>query len=271
MTGTDSTGGTRFNEQAALEELERLQRAIEASRRKRGQSVDAFDAFVRSFKTTTRTEEDVKTDAVPVLPPPPAPSTEAPPVTVQDVAPSESPEDVTSSATGIAASAPLDEPAPAVQGSTRPRWWVSGRTALVVGIGALIAAGAALMILPRRPPPATATVTQPVATPQALTSRPSVTAPSVPSAVGRDGLRVEFTAVKPVWVRVTVDGERALERELGAGDRVPFTAQHTIVIRAGNAGAVRVAIGGQDQGLLGREGDVVNRTFSQAAGRGKDR
>jgi hypothetical protein len=270
MTGTDSTGGTRFNEQAALEELERLQRAIEASRRKRGQSVEAFDAFVRSFKTTTRTQEDAKTDAVPVLPPS-EPRTEAPPVTLQDVAPSASPEEATSSATGIAASIPFDEPAPAVQGSTRPREWVTGRMALVVGIGVLVAAGATLMILPRRSPPASATVAQPLATPQAPTSAPSIPAPAIPPAVDRDGLRIEFTAVKPVWVRVTVDGERALERELRTGDRVPFKAQHTIVIRAGNAGAVRVAIGGQDQGLLGREGDVVNRTFNQAAGRGKDR
>jgi hypothetical protein len=269
MTGTDSTGGTRFNEQAALEELERLQRAIEASRRRRGQSVDAFDAFVRSFKTTTRTQEDAKTDAVPVLPPS-EPRTEAPPVTVQNVAQSASPEDATSSATGIAAPIPFDEPAPAVQGTTRPRAWVTGRIALVVGIGVLIAAGATLMILPRRQAPATA-VAQPVATSQAPAPAPSVPAPSIPPAVDPDGLRMEFTAVKPVWVRVTVDGERALERELRAGDRVPFKAQHTIVIRAGNAGAVRVAIGGQDQGLLGREGDVVNRTFNQAVSRGKDR
>src|SRR4249919_1514391 len=49
MTGRESAGAP-FDEQAALEELERLQRAIEASRRQRGQTVEEFDAFVRSFK-----------------------------------------------------------------------------------------------------------------------------------------------------------------------------------------------------------------------------
>ena len=39
-----------FDEQAALEELERLQRAIRESRRQRGETVAEFDAFVRSFK-----------------------------------------------------------------------------------------------------------------------------------------------------------------------------------------------------------------------------
>ena len=49
MTGRESAGA-RFNEQAALEELERLQHAIQESRRQRGQTVEEFDAFVRSFK-----------------------------------------------------------------------------------------------------------------------------------------------------------------------------------------------------------------------------
>ena len=49
MTGRESAGAP-FDEQAALEELERLQHAIEESRRQRGQTVEEFDAFVRSFK-----------------------------------------------------------------------------------------------------------------------------------------------------------------------------------------------------------------------------
>ena len=33
-------------------------------------------------------------------------------------------------------------------------------------------------------------------------------------------------------------------------------------IRAGDAGALRVMIAGQDQGTLGRDGEVVSRTFT---------
>ena len=68
--------------------------------------------------------------------------------------------------------------------------------------------------------------------------------------------------LRPVWVRVLVDGERAVERELRGNERIPLRAQRTIAIRAGDAGALRVMIAGQDQGTLGRDGEVVSRTFT---------
>jgi hypothetical protein len=43
---------------------------------------------------------------------------------------------------------------------------------------------------------------------------------------------------------------------------VPLKAAKTIVIRTGDAGAVRLSIAGQDQGILGRDGEVVTRTFT---------
>ena len=58
-----------------------------------------------------------------------------------------------------------------------------------------------------------------------------------------------------------VDGVREVERELNAGDRIPLRAGRTSVIRAGNAGAVRLTIDGEDRGLLGPEGEVVTRTL----------
>jgi hypothetical protein len=61
---------------------------------------------------------------------------------------------------------------------------------------------------------------------------------------------------------VIADGERVVERELPADARVPLKAAKTIVIRTGDAGAVRLSIGGQDQGILGRDGEVVTRTFT---------
>jgi hypothetical protein len=48
---------------------------------------------------------------------------------------------------------------------------------------------------------------------------------------------------------------------------VPIRAAETIAIRAGDAGAVRFAIAGQDQGSLGRDGIVVTRTFSAKTAR----
>jgi hypothetical protein len=65
---------------------------------------------------------------------------------------------------------------------------------------------------------------------------------------------------------VTADGDVVLARELPANARVPLVAEKTLVIRAGNAGAVRVIIAGQDQGLLGRAGQPVTRTFTMPGG-----
>jgi hypothetical protein len=44
-------GNGPFDEQAALAELERLQRELEEARRRRRQANDAFDSFLRSFGT----------------------------------------------------------------------------------------------------------------------------------------------------------------------------------------------------------------------------
>jgi hypothetical protein len=65
-----------------------------------------------------------------------------------------------------------------------------------------------------------------------------------------------------VWLRVLVDGERALEREVEGNARIPLAPRETLVVRAGDGAAVRVAIRGADQGPLGRPGVPVTRAFT---------
>ncbi|HEY0872662.1 MAG TPA: RodZ domain-containing protein [Vicinamibacterales bacterium] len=77
----------------------------------------------------------------------------------------------------------------------------------------------------------------------------------------------EITTLRPVWVRVIADGKRVVERELPAGSKVPFTVEESLVIRAGDAGAVRLILRGADHGTLGADGDVVTRTFTIEADR----
>lgn len=74
-------------------------------------------------------------------------------------------------------------------------------------------------------------------------------------------VRVDIVTSRPVWMRVTVDGRIAIERMLPQGERLPFGADKSIVVRAGDAGAVSVWIGAVDQGPLGRDGQVVTRRF----------
>jgi hypothetical protein len=95
-------------------------------------------------------------------------------------------------------------------------------------------------------------LSQPAAPP---TAQPAV-APADPEPP-----RSEILALQPVWVRVVVDGNREVERELAAGERVPLRAGTVSVIRAGNAGAVRVTINGENRGTLGPEGEPITRTL----------
>jgi hypothetical protein len=77
--------------------------------------------------------------------------------------------------------------------------------------------------------------------------------------------RTEITALRRVWVRVVVDGTSEVERELQAQDRVPLRPGRTSVIRAGDAGAIRLTINGKDQGPLGDDGEVLTRTVKVPA------
>jgi hypothetical protein len=65
-------------------------------------------------------------------------------------------------------------------------------------------------------------------------------------------------------VRVVVDGVKEVERELRAGEHIPLPVGRTSVIRAGNAGSVRLTLDGQDRGALGPEGEVITRTIRTA-------
>jgi hypothetical protein len=100
--------------------------------------------------------------------------------------------------------------------------------------------------------PAAATPDQPVAPAPAPSA--SQTPPPTPPA--------ELTTIRRVWVRVTVDGDRVLERELEGNVRIQLAPKRQIVIRAGDAGAVRLSIAGEDQGVLGQDGFPATKMFT---------
>ena len=97
---------------------------------------------------------------------------------------------------------------------------------------------------------AAGTVPQPAPAPPTKTSA----VPDVPPAA-------EISTSRRVWLRVTVDGERVVEREVDAGTKIPLTPTSQLIVRTGDAGAVRVSLAGKDQGPLGPAGQVVTRSF----------
>ena len=77
----------------------------------------------------------------------------------------------------------------------------------------------------------------------------------------------ELVTARRVWMRVTVDGARLMEREVAENTRIPLKPTSQVVVRAGDAGAVRVLIDGKDLGPVGPNGQVVTRTYPVPATR----
>jgi hypothetical protein len=105
------------------------------------------------------------------------------------------------------------------------------------------------------PPPATSASKSAGAASTPTTGQPS-------QAPQPRALRLELSSVRPVWIRVTVDGRRSIEREVPAGFRATIDADRAVAIRAGDAGALSVGVNGAAAVPLGRTGQVATRIFS---------
>lgn len=264
-----------WNEDAALEELERLRRSIEEWRQRRKDVQAEFEGFVRGFRNPSR-------EAVVERPPLIAPPAIALPPTIVSPPATAAPPPATSSSVGDPAADDSGAPiapvsvesietpttAPAAAPMLRSPDERLRRGRMISVGGGLLALGAIgvliawLMQGPDRPATRASNTPRPNA-PAVSGSAPAPAAaqPAAPAASPRS----EIIAVKRVWVRVTAAGVRVAERELQAGERVSLGAAGTAIIRAGNAGAVRLTINGEDRGLLGPEGEVVTRTLQLPA------
>jgi hypothetical protein len=269
----DAQPGRPFNEHAALQELERLQRAIEETRRKRKETGEAFDAFVRSFQKER--QEAALADAIPVAPAPVIPVVAPVPI-VPVAAPTPPPAAIVEESEQAPVSVePVPVPAPLAESPVARR---RARVPMLPAVaGAALAIVAAIVLIGRpwgTPPRASGirnsgsggsitpensrTVTAVPSEPR--TPDPGSRVPS-PAAAPAAGVNAELTAIRRVWVRIITDGNR-VERELPAGTVVPLRAKGTLTLRIGDAGAVKVIVNDRDQGPLGRDGEVVMRTFT---------
>jgi hypothetical protein len=254
-----------FDENAALEELERLREEIRQVRSRREQKVEEFEAWVRETRTASRAERvaaveqeasDSRTAAAAR-----AASRAAEPV----------------NQSSITAAAPatdeaslwmiLDDDRPQRRRRGEARGRLGGRPAYYAAGAAVVLFGALILssTLSDRNPELPAATTEGPATAPSVTTPPAASPDKAtaraPAAVRR-ALQVELTTIRPVWMRVTVDGERRIEREVPAGQRLSFAADRAIAIRAGDGGGVRLTIDGRDVGLLGRDGQIATRTLT---------
>jgi hypothetical protein len=137
---------------------------------------------------------------------------------------------------------------------SRLGWW------LAIGAVAIAAGVWAALTLPQRRETATeatrsAPGTDPASAPAAVLPADATpaSAPAAPATPGK-AIRVTLETIRPVWLRVTADGVRALEDELPAGEKLAIEGDRAVVVRAGDAGGVRATMNGVDRGPLGRDG-----------------
>jgi hypothetical protein len=143
---------------------------------------------------------------------------------------------------GAAPDADLETAVPS-SGARRGLWLLVAAAVAVAGVWAALTFGQRRGINPQAAAP----------TPQpAPTSAPAAPAPA--PAVPLRAVRVTLETIRPVWIRVTVDGKRAHQGEVAAGERVTFDADRAVVVRMGDAGGVRATLNGTDRGALGRRG-----------------
>jgi hypothetical protein len=75
-------------------------------------------------------------------------------------------------------------------------------------------------------------------------------------------LTVAVTAKRPCWVSATVDGQKAIERLLQAGEQQTVTVRREMVLTAGDASAIALQFNGADARSLGKSGEVVTARFN---------
>ena len=97
---------------------------------------------------------------------------------------------------------------------------------------------------------------------QEISSNTGSSAPAT-NAPAPAALTIHIKPLRTCWVRVVVDG-RTDAREIEPGEDIVLKAQRSIVLRAGDAGALSIEVNGRVLPPLGLDGQVVERRFTAA-------
>ncbi|MFN8434274.1 MAG: DUF4115 domain-containing protein [Anaerolineales bacterium] len=85
--------------------------------------------------------------------------------------------------------------------------------------------------------------------------------PAGSEAASTANVVVNVFALERVFVRISVDGEVSFEGRLAPRESRFFEANDQVVILTGDGSALRITYNGEDLGLMGGPGEVVNRVY----------
>jgi cytoskeleton protein RodZ len=152
---------------------------------------------------------------------------------------------------------PPAPPPPVSRPLTFPRR-VPASAGVLVGIVLIVG----IIGVAMRPRPASPPVVRDAVAPTTGAGTPAPVADSTPApADTRAGaaaspLTVTIVASEPCWITASADGKRVLYRILQSGAAETLTAQRSVVIRAGNAGALRWRVNDRAEMPFGKAGEV---------------
>ena len=151
--------------------------------------------------------------------------------------------------------APETSPQPAKSTFFGIYLWLGLLAGIFCGIGYLF------LRPPLSNPPAVTPSPSPVGSlapvvPPALVASPS---PSPPPKVP---LSAEVTIEQATWVRVIADGKKVHEGNLQPGTKRTWTAQKSLNIRSGNAGAVKISLNDNPAQLMGKADQIGEITLT---------
>ena len=145
--------------------------------------------------------------------------------------------------------------------TTEPRGiaaFLPAAVAILIGIGivALLWQNARGVDAPALTPAVgtTGVANAPAAAPIRTDSAPAAPAQSAPAA--SDRVTLVIRASRACWVTASADGQRVVYELLPAGSERSLTGSREIVLRAGDAGALRLIVNGRDAGAFGQSGEV---------------
>lgn len=246
-----------FDENAALAELERLRQAILSARRERQRKSEEFDAFVQGFR---------KPVAVPAVerrvarsPEPAAASKTA----IASISEPPAADPLPSAAVASGGADVVGTPATAsAQGSprtrARARWPIAvGATVGAIALGVLASRGRK-----QASPPAATPVTDTRTAPETADAPPPAAQESAAVQDATHAVTLKLRTVRPVWMRVVVDGQKKIEGTVQGGESLQYGGDESIVVRVGNGGDVLVTSGDREA-PFGAVDQPVTRRFSK--------
>ena len=141
----------------------------------------------------------------------------------------------------------------------------------IVVLVALVGGGAAIISAINAPAKETAEV------PPVKTEEPAA-APTAAEAAATDearvaaaqDVRVSVRLTERCWTEVSVDGKSVFEGILEKGKSESWQGKESVVVRAGNAGALDVTLNGKQLGKFGNNGQVLERRFTKTTKELKD-